>query len=113
MSTFDAPFADDEGGVAIEDRKSPGGHAPRYNVVLWDDDHHTITYVMKMLQEIVKIPEKRAFELAEEVHDSGRAIIFTGVREPAEMKQEQVHAYGKDFSIKDCQGSMTATLEKC
>ncbi len=113
MNTFEKPYADDDGGVATMDRQSPGGYAPRYNVVLWDDEDHTVEYVMKMLQEIVKIPEKKAFELAEEVMDTGRAIIFTGVKEPAEMKQEQVHAYGKDHSIKGCKGSMTATLEQC
>ena len=104
---------DTEFGDPERKSKSPSGHAPRYNVVLWDDDHHTVGYVMKMLQEILKLTVAKAFELAEAVNYNGRAIVFTGVKEPAEMRQEQITSYGKDHDIKDCKGSMTATLERC
>ena len=33
---------------------------PRYNVVLWNDDHHSYAYVITMLLECLPIPWKKA-----------------------------------------------------
>jgi ATP-dependent Clp protease adaptor protein ClpS len=113
MSSVCNPETEEQFGDPARKSKAPSNHAPRYNVVLWDDDHHTVGYVMQMLQEILKLPEAKAFEMAELVHDEGKAIVFTGVKEPAEMRQEQITSYGKDHAIAECKGSMTATLERC
>ena len=56
--------------------------------------------------------ENRAYELAKEVDKSGRSLLLTTTREHAELKQEQIHAFGPDpFSSRDCKGSMTAIIE--
>ena len=52
-----------------------------------------------------------AYKIAERVDRDGRVILATLEKEVAELKQEQIHAYGKDFRIKACKGSMTAVLE--
>ncbi len=41
----------------------------------------------------------------------GRAILLTTTKEHAELKQEQIHSFGKDALIEGCAGSMTATVE--
>lgn len=84
---------------------------PRYHVVLWDDDDHTYAYVMVMLMELFAHPPEKGYQLAKEVDTQGRAIVLTTTREHAELKRDQIHAYGKDGLIDNCKGSMWATVE--
>ncbi len=84
---------------------------PRYHVILWDDDDHTYTYVIGMMQELFGYPREKGHQIAEEVDTQGRAIVLTSTREHAELKRDQIHAYGKDGLIDNCQGSMWATIE--
>lgn len=83
---------------------------PRYHVILWNDDDHTHEYVIEMLQRLFRKKQDDAFKLAEHVHETGKAIVLTTTREHAELKRDQIHAYGKDKRIKECAGSMTATI---
>ena len=84
---------------------------PPYNVVLLDDDDHTYTYVIRMLKELFGYPETKGFKMAEEVDKTGRVIVLTTSLEHAELKRDQIHAYGPDKLIERCQGSMTAVIE--
>jgi len=84
---------------------------PRYHVVLWNDEAHTYEYVILMLAELFGYPPENGFQLAQQVDTQGQAIVLTTTLEHAELKRDQIHAYGKDLSIVDCQGSMWATLE--
>lgn len=84
---------------------------PPYHVVLINDDDHSYAYVILMLKELFGHPVEKGYQLADEVDKQGRAIVFTGAKEVAELKQEQIHAYGPDPTIKRCAGSMTAELE--
>ena len=86
-------------------------HQPRYNVILWNDDDHTYEYVIVMLMEVFGYPPEKGFQMAEEVDIQGRVILLTTTREHAELKRDQVHAYGKDALIGTCKGSMWATVE--
>ena len=84
---------------------------PRYHVVLWEDSEHTYEYVIAMLQQLFGHPFEKAFLLAKQVDTSGRAICLTTTKEHAELKRDQIHAFGKDpMSIK-CSGSMSASIE--
>ncbi|HQU43513.1 MAG: Clp protease ClpS [Planctomycetia bacterium 21-64-5] len=84
---------------------------PRYNVVLWDDDKHSYAYVIVMLKELFGHPFEKGFELAKEVDTRGRVIVLTTTKEHAELKRDQIHAYGKDDGIEGCLGSMWSTIE--
>ncbi len=84
---------------------------PRYQVILWDDNHHTYAYVVVLMMEIFGYPPEKGYQIACEVDTSGRAICMTTTREHAELKRDQIHAYGKDDLIEGCQGSMWATIE--
>jgi ATP-dependent Clp protease adaptor protein ClpS len=84
---------------------------PRYQVILWNDEHHTYEYVIVMLQELFGHAPERGFLLAEEVDLQGRAIVLTTTLEHAELKRDQIHAYGRDPLIETCKGSMWATIE--
>lgn len=84
---------------------------PPYHVILLNDDDHSYEYVIAMLKELFGHPLEKGFLLAEEVDSAGRAIVLTTTREHAELKQDQIHAYGPDPNIPRCQGSMTAVVE--
>lgn len=84
---------------------------PRYNVILWDDSHHTYEYVIMMMGELFRHPRERAVQMATEVDTSGRVICLTTTLEHAELKRDQIHAYGRDPLSAHCEGSMSATIE--
>lgn len=84
---------------------------PPYNVILLDDDDHTYEYVIRMLMKLFGYTAERSYQLAKEVDTTGRVIVDTTTRERAELKQEQIHAYGPDWRIPRCKGSMTAAIE--
>jgi ATP-dependent Clp protease adaptor protein ClpS len=84
---------------------------PPYNVILWNDDDHSYEYVVRMLQKLFGHTVEQGALLAKEVDTQGRAIVFTTTREHAELKRDQIHAFGKDDSIKACKGSMKSTIE--
>ena len=92
-------------------RKKKPQRQPRYHVVLWDDDDHTYDYVIAMLLEVFGHPVEKGFQLAKQVDTTGRVIVLTTTLEHAELKRDQIHAYGKDDAIAGCQGSMWATIE--
>lgn len=97
--------------VAEPASRSRARLAPRWQVVLLDDDDHTYAYVIEMLHRLFGTPVEEGWALAREVDTRGRAVVWTGHREVAELKQEQIHAYGPDWRLPRCQGSMTAVLE--
>jgi len=84
---------------------------PPYHVILWNDDDHSYEYVIRMLWELFGHPPEKGFQLAKEVDSQGRVIVLTTTREHAELKRDQIHAYGKDVLIAGCKGSMKATIE--
>lgn len=84
---------------------------PRYHVILWDDSEHTYDYVISMLQQLFAHPLEKAFELAKQVDTHGRAICLTTTKEHAELKRDQIHAFGKDPLATKCSGSMSASIE--
>lgn len=85
--------------------------APRYHVVLLDDEEHTYEYVIEMLGRLFGYSVQRGYQLACEVDTSGRAILDTTTLERAELKRDQIHAYGADWRILSCKGSMSAVIE--
>ena len=84
---------------------------PRYHVILWDDNDHSYEYVILMMRQLFGHPFEKGFKLAKTVDSDGRCICLTTTREHAELKRDQIHAFGRDFLIEKCKGSMSATIE--
>jgi ATP-dependent Clp protease adaptor protein ClpS len=100
----------------IKEKKSKKGKSipkliPRYNVILLDDNDHTYEYVIEMLMQLFGHSQLKAFKMACEVDFTGRVIVYTTSKERAEFKRDQIHAYGPDWRIPHCQGSMSAIIE--
>jgi ATP-dependent Clp protease adaptor protein ClpS len=84
---------------------------PPYNVVLLNDDDHTYEYVIEMLHKIFAHSFETAFNMAKTVDEHGRVIVLTTHKEKAELKRDQILAYGKDPRIEASAGSMSAMIE--
>jgi ATP-dependent Clp protease adaptor protein ClpS len=95
----------------VEKKEQRTEGLPPYNVVLLDDDDHSYEYVILMLKKVFGHPIERGFELAQEVDATGRVVVATTNLEQAELKRDQVHAFGPDPLIPRCRGSMSATVE--
>jgi ATP-dependent Clp protease adaptor protein ClpS len=66
---------------------------PPYNVILENDDYHSFGFVVEVLRKVLGCSDERAFLLTHQAHTSGRAIIWTGPKEVAELKLEQVRSF--------------------
>jgi ATP-dependent Clp protease adaptor protein ClpS len=83
---------------------------PPYNVILENDDHHSFEFVMDVLRKVLGCTEQRAQQLTHEAHTTGRAVIWTGAKEVAELKVEQVSSFHEIQGVKKL-GSLGCYLE--
>ena len=98
----------------LEERQHSEGQtqtAPLYNVVLLDDDEHTYEYVIEMLCSVFGHTVEQAYGMACEVDHSGRVIVDTTHLERAELKRDQIRAFGADRLLLGSSRSMHATIE--
>lgn len=91
--------------------KGKTGFLPMYHVILLNDDYHTYDYVIDMLRKIFGKTKENAMQHAIEVDSNGQTIVDTTSLERAELKQDQIHSFGRDPRIPTCVGSMTAVIE--
>jgi ATP-dependent Clp protease adaptor protein ClpS len=66
---------------------------PPYNVVLENDHYHTMEFVVNVLRKVLGCTVDRAFEFMLQAHNSGRSIVWTGPKEVAELKVEQIRTF--------------------
>lgn len=69
---------------------------PPYAVIVLNDDDHTFDYVTNALTKVFKYELEKCFQLTKEIHEKGRAIVWTGSLELAELKKEQIQSMGPD-----------------
>lgn len=96
---------------AAQEHRAATLEAPLYHVVLLDDDDHTYEYVIRMLAAVFRLDPDQGMAHAREVDRTGRTIVLTAGLEVAELKQEQIHAFGPDPLLPRSKGSMSAVLE--
>lgn len=68
---------------------------PPYHVILENDDYHSFEFVINVLRKVFGVPEQKALEFAMEAHKRGRAVVWTGAKEVAELKVEQIHSFAE------------------
>ncbi len=66
---------------------------PPFHVILENDDFHTFEFVITVLRKALGYSEERASQLTQEAHTSGRAVVWTGPREVAELKADQIRSF--------------------
>jgi ATP-dependent Clp protease adaptor protein ClpS len=72
-----------------------------WQVVVHNDPVNLMTYVTMVFQRVFGYPREKAERHMLEVHQHGRSILWSGVRERAELYVQQLHGY-----------LLLATLEK-
>jgi ATP-dependent Clp protease adaptor protein ClpS len=85
---------------------------PNYAVILHNDDDHTLTFVIEMISKVCKYGSSKCMALAMRVHYEGRAHVWIGPLEIAELKCEQLTNCGKDpYSDKHVDKPLNVTVE--
>jgi ATP-dependent Clp protease adaptor protein ClpS len=66
-----------------------------WRVIVRNDNHNTFDHVAETLARVLPgIDLARGHEIAETIHSSGQAIVWSGPREPAEHYWELLNAAG-------------------
>jgi ATP-dependent Clp protease adaptor protein ClpS len=84
---------------------------PPYHVIILNDEEHSFEYVIELLTKLFGHPLATAEELTLRIHHTGRAIVMTTHREKAELKREQVLAYGPDPRMSISKGPLGCYIE--
>jgi ATP-dependent Clp protease adaptor protein ClpS len=64
-------------------------------VIVLNDDHNTFDHVAATLARVVPgVSLDRGYRMADEIHNNGRSIVWSGPREPAELYWEQLDSAG-------------------
>jgi ATP-dependent Clp protease adaptor protein ClpS len=66
---------------------------PPYHVILENDDYHSFEFVMEVLQKALGCTPERAFLFTKQAHTTGRAVVWTGTKEVAELKVDQIRTF--------------------
>lgn len=74
----------------------PGsGHGGDWRVIVRNDDHNTFDHVARTLARFIPgVSLARGHEIANVIHNSGQAVVFSGQQEPAEHYWEQLKGAG-------------------
>ncbi len=90
----------EETEIQQETRPKEGLDVP-WQVVVHNDPVNLMTYVTMVFQKVFGYPREKAEVHMLEVHQKGRSVLWSGVRERAELYVQQLHGY-----------LLLATLEK-
>jgi ATP-dependent Clp protease adaptor protein ClpS len=91
-----------------EHRDTCARRVPPYHLILENDDYHSMQFVIEVLEKALGYNFQRAVLLMAEAHKRGRAIVWTGPREVAELKADQIHTLsevredGRDLGPLSC-----------
>ncbi len=81
---------------------------PPYHVILLNDDFHSMLFVRDVLCKALGFSAERSYNLMMQAHTFGKAIVWTGPREVAELKVEQIRTFhevredGRSLGPLDC-----------
>jgi ATP-dependent Clp protease adaptor protein ClpS len=69
-----------------------GGH---WRVIVRNDNHNTFDHVAHTLASFIPgVTVDRGFAIADRIHNTGQAIVWSGQREAAELYWEQLNSAG-------------------
>lgn len=85
--TIEAPVRTEE-PVVDKDTELP------WVVIVWDDPVNLMDYVVFVFQELFGFSRRKARKLMLQVHNDGKAAVFSGPRDEAELNVQRLHSYG-------------------
>ena len=69
---------------------------PPYAVILHNDDTNGMDFVVMVLRKVFGYTVEKCVELMLEAHKKGRAVVWIGALEVAELKADQIRSCGAD-----------------
>ena len=84
---------------------------PPYNVVLENDDHHSMEFVVDVLSKALGYSHQRAFQFMMQAHTTGRAVVWTAPKEVAELKADQIRTFHETREGGTDLGPLGCTIE--
>lgn len=87
--------------IVQEETKTEEALDVPWNVVVHNDPVNLMSYVTRVFQQVFGFSKEKAERHMLEVHHKGRSIVWSGLREPAEVYVQQLHGH-----------LLLATLEK-
>jgi len=82
----------------------PGsGLGDAWRVIVRNDDHNTFDHVARTLANFIPgVTLDRGYAIADRIHSSGLAIVWTGQKETAEHYWEQLNGSGLTMAPLEC-----------
>jgi ATP-dependent Clp protease adaptor protein ClpS len=84
--------------TTVERPSAPGPGSDlggNWMVIVRNDDHNTFDHVAKTLAGVIPgVSVQKGFAMADQIHNSGQALVWTGPKEPAELYWEQLSDAG-------------------
>jgi ATP-dependent Clp protease adaptor protein ClpS len=66
-----------------------------WRVIVLNDDHNTFDHVARTLSRVIPgVTIEQGYGMADQIHNSGQAIVWTGAKEVAELYWEQLKSAG-------------------
>jgi ATP-dependent Clp protease adaptor protein ClpS len=66
-----------------------------WRVIVLNDDHNTFDHVARTLSRVIPgVTIEQGYGIADQIHNSGQAIVWTGPKEVAELYWEQLNSAG-------------------
>lgn len=84
----------------VEKRSTSQKHAPRYRVLLHNDDVNSMEYVVQtLMQTVPNITQPQAVNIMMEAHTNGMALVIVCELEHAEFYSETLRTHGLTSTI--------------
>ncbi len=86
--------------VPDQDTETKTRRQPPYAVVLHNDDSNTMEFVVAVLRKVFGYTVEKCVKLMLEAHEKGKAAVWIGALEVAELKADQIRSCGSDPFVK-------------
>ncbi len=79
--------------ITITETKTETDLDSVWNVIIFDDPVNLMHFVTLSIQRVFGYPREKAETLMMEVHRDGQSVVWTGIREKAELYVQQLQSY--------------------
>jgi ATP-dependent Clp protease adaptor protein ClpS len=81
--------------IEIDRTSGPGSGYGAWKVIVLNDDHNTFDHVASALaRHVPGVSMSQGYAIADQIHNTGRAIVWSGVQEQAELYWELLRDEG-------------------
>lgn len=84
---------------------------PPHHVILHNDPFHEFAWVVDVLRKALGYSSTHALQLTSQAHVSGQAIVWTGPKEVAELKADQIRTFHEVRAGGKNLGPLACTVE--